>query len=179
MTGARHAAIAAATARARAVLGNAGRSGPWPRYLFSGLIECANCGSPFVTLSRDRYGCSAARYRGAAVCDVRTTVPRSRLKTRLLDTIRGGPLQPGEPGHLPQGVRGRAAPTQCRDTPRRGCHTTAHRGAFRRHRQYGERHRHRDPQPGPAGGAGAGRRTRRTRREPRRTCQRQSCRRRW
>jgi site-specific DNA recombinase len=91
---ARHAAIEAATARARATMGNAGRTGPGPRYLFSGLLECANCGAPFVTVSRDRYGCSAARYRGQSVCTIRTTVGRIRLESCLLGAIRGDLYSP-------------------------------------------------------------------------------------
>jgi DNA invertase Pin-like site-specific DNA recombinase len=85
---ARHAAIEAATGRARDIMGNAGRTGPGPRHLFSGLLVCANCGAPWVTVNRDRYGCSAARYRGPAVCDVRSTVARQRIEERLLDVIR-------------------------------------------------------------------------------------------
>ena len=84
----RHAAIAAASARARSVMGNAGRTGPAPRHLFSGLMVCGACGAPWVTVNRERYGCSAARYRGESVCSVRRTVMRSVLEDRLLGFIR-------------------------------------------------------------------------------------------
>ena len=83
----RHQAIAEGTDTAKKVMGNQGRSGPHKKHLFSGLLVC-ECGAPFVTVNRARYGCSAARFRGAAVCDMRTTIARERLESRLLTSIR-------------------------------------------------------------------------------------------
>ena len=90
----RHQAIADGTDRARKVMGNAGRTGPAPKHLLSGLMECAACGAPFVTVAQDRYGCSAYRYRGPAVCDFKATVQRQRIEARILDAIRGDIYSP-------------------------------------------------------------------------------------
>jgi site-specific DNA recombinase len=84
----RHRAISDGTDRAKRVMGNAGRTGPGPRYLFSGLLECGHCGAPFAIVNRDRYGCAAARHRGPAVCTMRATVSRARIEARLVDAIR-------------------------------------------------------------------------------------------
>ncbi|MCO5761914.1 MAG: recombinase family protein [Chromatiaceae bacterium] len=83
----RHQAIAEGTDTARKFMGNNGSTGPRKTRLFSGLLFCA-CGAPFVTLNTKRYGCSAARYRGPAVCAMRSTVDRERLELRLLTTLR-------------------------------------------------------------------------------------------
>ena len=85
---ARHRAIEQRTETARRVMRNAGRTGPAPRYLFSGLLSCGVCGAPFVMISAQRYGCSAHRYRGETVCDNRLTVARRVVETKLLEGIR-------------------------------------------------------------------------------------------
>lgn len=90
----RHRDIEEATRTARAVMRNQGSIGPRPRHLLSGLLVCGNCGAPFVTVNQARYGCSAARYRGAAVCDMRSTITRERLERRILDTVRGRLFSP-------------------------------------------------------------------------------------
>lgn len=85
----RHRDIEEATRVGREVMHNRGAIGPRPKYLLSGLLVCGNCGAPWVTVNQERYGCSAARYRGDAVCDVKATVTRDRLERRILDTVRG------------------------------------------------------------------------------------------
>ncbi|WP_416274709.1 recombinase zinc beta ribbon domain-containing protein [Lamprobacter sp.] len=86
----RHALIAESSKRAREAMRNNGSVGPRPRYLLSGLMTCAHCGAPVVSVGghSGRYGCSAARYRGDAVCDQRTTVVRKRLEQRILSAVR-------------------------------------------------------------------------------------------
>lgn len=53
------------------------RFGAWdrrrPRYLFSGLIVCGCCGSGYAKVGANRFGCSAARNKGAAICNNRVT----------------------------------------------------------------------------------------------------------
>lgn len=83
----RHQAIADGTDAAKKVMGNQGRTGGQKKHLLSGLLTC-ECGAPFVVVSRGRYGCSAARFRGHAVCAMNNTVTLDRLETRLLSTIR-------------------------------------------------------------------------------------------
>lgn len=86
----RHALIAANSQRARTTMKNNGSAGPRPRYLLSGLMTCAHCGAPVVSVGGHpgRYGCSAARYRGNAVCDQRSTIVRHKLERHLLDAVR-------------------------------------------------------------------------------------------
>lgn len=57
-----------------------------PRYLFSGLLKCGQCGSNFVVVDRYRYGC--ARYKDRGACPNTLTVPRRRVETLLLQDIR-------------------------------------------------------------------------------------------
>jgi hypothetical protein len=40
------------------------RTGRGPKYLFSGLLTCGQCGHKFVILDPTRYGCSGWKYRG-------------------------------------------------------------------------------------------------------------------
>lgn len=87
---ARHAQIATDSERARTTMRNNGSTGPRPRYLLSGIATCGHCGAPIVSVGGNpgRYGCSAARYRGAAVCDQRRSVVRHVLEQRVLATVR-------------------------------------------------------------------------------------------
>ncbi|TAN48113.1 MAG: hypothetical protein EPN21_15690 [Methylococcaceae bacterium] len=72
----------------RQALHDKARAGAPLRHLFSGLLKCAACGSPFVTVGNNRYGCSGHKYRGAAVCPVATTVKRSIVESKLLEGIK-------------------------------------------------------------------------------------------
>ncbi|WP_462322363.1 recombinase family protein [Halochromatium sp.] len=86
----RHALIAESSQRARETMKNNGSTGPRPRYLLSGLMNCAHCGAPVVSVGGHpgRYGCSAARYRGDAICSQRTTIVRHKLESRILAAVR-------------------------------------------------------------------------------------------
>jgi site-specific DNA recombinase len=64
------------------------RTGAPMRHLFSGLLKCAVCGSPFVTVGNNRYGCSGHKYRGSAVCGNGLSVKRSIVESRLLEGIK-------------------------------------------------------------------------------------------
>ena len=64
------------------------------RHLFSGLLVCANCGHPFVTVGNGYYGCSGHKYRGAAVCAVATSVKRAVVERCLLAGIKRDLLNP-------------------------------------------------------------------------------------
>jgi site-specific DNA recombinase len=72
----------------RAALHQRARTGPPMRHLFSGLLKCAACGSPFVTVGNNRYGCSGHKYRGTAVCQNRLSVKRSIVESRLLASVK-------------------------------------------------------------------------------------------
>ncbi|BBL75477.1 resolvase [Methylomagnum ishizawai] len=58
------------------------------RHLFSGLLFCAECGHPFVTVGNGYYGCSGHKYRGSAVCRTARSVRRKIVEDRLLEHIR-------------------------------------------------------------------------------------------
>ncbi len=68
-------------------LGQPGVS-PAQRYLFSGLMQCAECGGSFVLVSHNKYGCSMYKNRGRAVCGNRFTVSRHIVEERLLRSIK-------------------------------------------------------------------------------------------
>ena len=64
------------------------REGRGPKYIFSGLLHCAECGGRFVVVDRYRYGCSRHRDRGPEVCGNNLRVPRRIVEERLLATIK-------------------------------------------------------------------------------------------
>lgn len=58
-----------------------------PKFLFSGLMTCGGCGAGFSKISKDSFGCSAARNKGAAVCTNRTTIRRADLEGAVLNAL--------------------------------------------------------------------------------------------
>ncbi|MDO5527905.1 MAG: recombinase family protein, partial [Paracoccus sp. (in: a-proteobacteria)] len=58
-----------------------------PRYLLSGLMACGSCGSGCSIVSKDRFGCSAARNKGPAVCTNKTLITRQELESAVLDAL--------------------------------------------------------------------------------------------
>ena len=58
-----------------------------PRTLFSGLMECGCCGSGFSKISKDAFGCSAARNKGRAVCTNMAVIKQVDLEARVLDAL--------------------------------------------------------------------------------------------
>src|SRR5262245_17204055 len=57
-----------------------------PKYLFSGLTKCAECGGGYVMYWRDRLACFGARYRGT--CTNRLTISRQEVEERVLGALR-------------------------------------------------------------------------------------------
>ncbi len=57
-----------------------------PKFLFSGLAKCAECGGGYVVYWRDRLACFAARARGT--CTNRLTISRQELEERVLVALR-------------------------------------------------------------------------------------------
>jgi site-specific DNA recombinase len=57
-----------------------------PKYLFSGLTKCANCGGGYVMYWRDRLACFGARSRGT--CTNRLTISRQEVEERVLVALR-------------------------------------------------------------------------------------------
>ncbi len=58
-----------------------------PRTLFSGMMTCGCCGSGFSKVSKDSFGCSAARNKGRAVCTNTGLIKQRDLEARVLDAL--------------------------------------------------------------------------------------------
>lgn len=86
----------ACEARARAVKRNTaakrkagkGSGGRAPKYLFSGLLKCGECGGAFVIQGRTDYGCATHKNRGPSVCGNRLKVRRATIEKVLLAGIK-------------------------------------------------------------------------------------------
>jgi site-specific DNA recombinase len=57
-----------------------------PKYLFSGLTKCAECGGGYVMYWRDRLACFGSRSRGT--CTNRLTISRQEVEERVLVALR-------------------------------------------------------------------------------------------
>ncbi|MDT0684511.1 recombinase family protein, partial [Roseicyclus sp. F158] len=65
-----------------------------PSYLLSGLIKCGCCGATYTLINKTRYGCSAVRNKGPAICTNRTTIRRDAVEERVLAGLRECLLHP-------------------------------------------------------------------------------------
>lgn len=57
-----------------------------PKFMFSGLAKCADCGGGYVMFWRDRLACFNARARGT--CTNRRTISRREIESRVLVALR-------------------------------------------------------------------------------------------
>ena len=57
-----------------------------PKYLFSGLTKCGECGAGFIVYSREQLGCFGARDRGS--CTNTLTIPRPEVEQRVLRALQ-------------------------------------------------------------------------------------------
>jgi len=57
-----------------------------PKYLFSGLTKCGDCGGGYVMFGREKLACFNARSRGT--CTNRLTISRTEVEQRVLDAVR-------------------------------------------------------------------------------------------
>jgi site-specific DNA recombinase len=57
-----------------------------PKYLFSGLTKCGECGAGFIVYSREHLGCFGARGRGT--CSNKLTIPRQEVEERVLRALQ-------------------------------------------------------------------------------------------
>ena len=62
------------------------QSGRRPKFLFSGLTKCGECGGGYVIYWHDRLACFAARARGT--CTNRHTISRQEVEERVLVALR-------------------------------------------------------------------------------------------
>jgi len=65
-----------------------------PRYLFSGLIRCGECGGGFSKSGATRFGCSTARNKGPTACKNLLTIRRDVLQNVVLDKLRNNLMDP-------------------------------------------------------------------------------------
>jgi hypothetical protein len=85
---ARQAEQRAKSEHVRKALHKNARTGAGPKYLFSGLLKCAECGANYVQADSYRYACSNYVNRGEAVCSNSLKVPRKVVEARLLEGIK-------------------------------------------------------------------------------------------
>ena len=57
-----------------------------PKYLFTGMTKCAQCGAGFVVYYRDRLGCFGTRERGT--CTNKLTISREEVEERVLTALQ-------------------------------------------------------------------------------------------
>lgn len=62
-------------------------------FLLSGLLKCGKCGSNYVIISSDRYGCAGHRNRG--ICSNELTIKRADIEERVLRGLKEHLLAPG------------------------------------------------------------------------------------
>jgi site-specific DNA recombinase len=65
-----------------------------PRTLFSGMMKCGCCGSGFSKVSKDSFGCSAARNKGRAICTNMALIKQADLEARVLDALAHHLMEP-------------------------------------------------------------------------------------
>jgi len=63
-----------------------------PRFLFSGLMRCGCCGSTYVKISANLFGCAAARNKGT--CSNRLNIRREAIEATILDGLRRQLMDP-------------------------------------------------------------------------------------
>ncbi len=85
---ARQAEQRAKSEHVRKALHKNARTGAGPKYLFSGLLKCAECGANYVQSDHYRYACSNYVNRGEAVCSNSLKGPRKVVEARLLEGIK-------------------------------------------------------------------------------------------
>ncbi len=75
-------------ARSKTLPGKHAPTGRGPKYLFSGLLKCAECGGNFVIVNEHSYGCAAHKDRGPHVCGNSLKVARRLVETLLLESVK-------------------------------------------------------------------------------------------
>jgi site-specific DNA recombinase len=71
---------------------NAGRTGPRPRHLFSGLLQCKHCGAGFVATGRNRFACSSFAHGQDCTNDARVT--QDEMEAGLVAGLQQRLLEP-------------------------------------------------------------------------------------
>lgn len=75
-----------------------GENAPWkqrrPRYLLSGLLTCGICKGGYSKISKEHYGCSAARNKGKAVCSNMKSIRRDVVENSVLGALQDHLMDP-------------------------------------------------------------------------------------
>jgi site-specific DNA recombinase len=83
------------------------RRGREPKFPFSGLLKCGNCGASFVMAGKDHYCCSSRAYGGPAACDNDAYLRRSQIEPGLVAGIKRELLHSAALDELQRRVRAR------------------------------------------------------------------------
>lgn len=83
---------AVTTEMARDDHGNALNRAHRRKHLLSGLIKCGKCGSPFVMIGGNSYGCTNARSKG--ICKNKISIKRPMFEQHILDALKHKMLTP-------------------------------------------------------------------------------------
>ena len=85
---ARQAEVHTASGAIRAALHKNARTGAGPKYLFSSLLKCSECGANFVVVSAYQYGCSSNINGGKHACTNTLRVSRALVEQKILAGIK-------------------------------------------------------------------------------------------
>jgi site-specific DNA recombinase len=83
-----------------------------PRYLFTGLMQCAVCGGGIVHFNKLYIGCANARNKGT--CDNKATMRRGDLEAAVLAGLQNRLMEPARTQIFWRGIRARHEPPACR-----------------------------------------------------------------
>ncbi len=70
------------------------RTGASPKYLFSGLLRCSECGGRYVVVSKTSYGCATRQRHGDSACSNKLRVDRALVERKLLESIKSDLFRP-------------------------------------------------------------------------------------
>lgn len=73
---------------------DARRTGAGPKYLLSGLLRCAECGSAFAIVGREVYGCSGYQNGGKALCGNNARLRRPDVEREVTAGLKRGMASP-------------------------------------------------------------------------------------
>jgi site-specific DNA recombinase len=64
------------------------RTGRTPKFLFSGILKCGECGANLIVVDQHNYRCGDAHRRGEAICQNMQKIPRTKVEEVLLASIK-------------------------------------------------------------------------------------------
>jgi hypothetical protein len=72
-----------------------------PRYLVSGFAKCGACGSSYVKISKNLFGCAAAHNKGTCTNRLNVPAPPSGCRGSHSPRCAAGSPRGGTPGKTP------------------------------------------------------------------------------